>query len=75
MDHQPVGRRAAVSADPVERPPAVPEAGAVAPFDAGWEAHHAGLERETVRVLAADPGWALLGWDARQTCAPDWIVP
>jgi hypothetical protein len=49
----------------VQRPASVPAEGVIAPFDAGWEAHAAGLERETVSVLAADRSWALLGWDCR----------
>lgn len=50
----------------VERPRSVPAVGVVPAFDAGWNAHEKGLSRETVRVLAADPGWALLGWDTRE---------
>jgi hypothetical protein len=49
-----------------ERPSACPREGQIEPFDAGWHAHEVGLARETVRVLAADPGWALLGWDSRE---------
>jgi hypothetical protein len=49
-----------------DRPPSVPKEGEIAPFDAGWHAHEVGLDRDTVRVLAADPGWALLGYDARE---------
>lgn len=50
----------------IERTVACPAPGVVPAFDAGWDAHAAGLERETVRVLAASPEWALLGWDIRQ---------
>jgi hypothetical protein len=49
----------------VERTEGMPAEGVVAPFDAGWYAHEIGLDRDTVRVLAADPGWALLGYDCR----------
>lgn len=52
------------SAD-VERPASVPAEGVIEPFDAGWDGHRMGLARETVQLLAADPGWALLGWDTR----------
>jgi hypothetical protein len=44
----------------------MPAEGVIAPFDAGWKAHAAGLDRATVEVLALDKGWALLGWDARE---------
>lgn len=50
----------------VPRPAAAPVEGLIEPFDAGWNAHRVGIERETVEVLAADPGWALLGWDMRE---------
>jgi hypothetical protein len=55
----------------IERPAAAPREGEVAAFDAGWNAHEVGLERETVRVLAAGPGrdWALLAWDTREALA------
>lgn len=53
--------------DPLERPRSVPAPGEIAPFDSGWDAHRIGLERQTVEALAADKGWALLGWDARET--------
>ena len=53
----------------LERPPACPREGQIEPFDAGWHAHEVGISRETVRVLAADPRWALLGWDARALVA------
>jgi hypothetical protein len=51
----------------IERPQSVPREGQVPAFDAGWNAHRLGLERETVRVLtpASGRGWALLGWDVR----------
>lgn len=49
------------------RPISVPKEGEVPSFDAGWNAHQIGISRESVRVLAADPGWALLGYDARAT--------
>lgn len=63
--------------DPVERPRASPRPGEIGPFDAGWDAHAAGLERDTVRALTPTSGlgWALLGWDIRAHVAPDWIVP
>lgn len=51
--------------EPLLRPDSVPKLGEIEPFDAGWNAHEIGLDRDTVRVLAADPGWALLGYDAR----------
>lgn len=50
----------------IERPRSCPERGKVPPFDAGWDAHEIGLRRDTVRTFAADPAWAILGWDARQ---------
>ncbi len=53
----------------IERPKTMPAAGEVAPFDAGWLAHELGFDRETVRLLAADPGWALLGYDGRAALA------
>lgn len=53
----------------IERPDACPREGQIEPFDAGWNAHEVGLSRETVRVLASDPGWALLGWDIREHVA------
>lgn len=49
----------------IQRPPAAPKEGQVEPYDAGWHAHEIGLSRETVAVVAADPGWALLGYDTR----------
>jgi hypothetical protein len=61
---------AAPSADAAYEPArtdAMPKVGQIEPFDAGWNAHALGIARETVRVLAADPGWALLGWDCRQS--------
>lgn len=51
----------------IERPTAFPEVGKVPQLDAGWNAHAAGLERETVRVLSAGNEMALLGWDVRHT--------
>lgn len=55
--------------DDVQRSPAMPPEGVIPPFDAGWEAHALGLERRTVEVLAADPRWAVLGWDCREMVA------
>ena len=60
-----------MSAD-IERPASVPQFGTVPAFDAGWEAHEVGLERETVEVLS-NPGnraWELLGWDIREALTP-----
>lgn len=60
----------------VERTEAMPAEGVIAPFDAGWHAHEIGLDRDTVRILAADPGWALLGYDSRAAvAATDHEVP
>lgn len=63
-------------ADPVERPRAVPAEGVIEAFDAGWNAHRIGLERDSVETFAhpSGQGWALLGWNARQQVAPDWIA-
>ena len=49
------------------RPSSVPAEGQVPAFDAGWNAHRLGLERETVEVLSHPGGreWALMGWDVR----------
>ena len=49
------------------RPSSVPAVGVVPAFDAGWVAHAANLDRETVEVLTplTSRGWALLGWDVR----------
>lgn len=55
----------------VRRPDSVPSEGRIAPFDAGWDAHRSGLSRASVAVFAADRGWALLGWDARNTASRD----
>lgn len=52
-----------------ERPDSVPAEGVIEPFDAGWNAHRVGLDRRSVEVLAADPGWALLGYDTRALIA------
>ena len=49
-----------------ERPPSVPAPGVVPAFDAGWDANALEIERETVAAVAADPRWALLGWDCRE---------
>lgn len=53
---------------PVVRAASVPAEGQIPAFDAGWDAHALGLERETVRVLTPPSGraWALLAWDTRQ---------
>jgi len=51
------------------RPASVPKPGEVESFDAGWNAHEIGLSRDTVRFLAVDPGWALLGYDSRVVAA------
>ena len=61
--------RSGASDNLIVRPTACPREGQIKPFDAGWHAHEVGLSRETVRVLAADPGWALLGWDTRNLVA------
>lgn len=55
--------------NPVVRPPSVPKEGDVPAFDAGWEAHEIGLARDTVAALAAEPRWALLGYDCRAEMA------
>ena len=49
----------------------MPKEGVVPAFDAGWNAHEVGLERETVSVLAHPTGreWALMGWDCRELVA------
>lgn len=52
--------------DALERPRGCPRPGVVPSFDAGWDAHRMGLSRATVEAVAADKGWATLGWDARQ---------
>jgi hypothetical protein len=49
----------------VVRPIMCPPPGHVPSFDAGWDAHEVGLGRGSVEILSPDPGWALLGWDAR----------
>lgn len=51
------------------RPRSCPAEGVVPAFDAGWYAHEIGLDRETVEMLAADPEWSLLGWNARRSAA------
>lgn len=53
----------------IERPAAAPREGQIEAFDAGWNAHETGLERESVRVFTppTGQGWALLGWDMRET--------
>lgn len=66
----------AVDASAVERPQSCPTRGEVPAFDAGWDAHETGLERETVAILTPPSGraWALMGWDARNgltTTGPD----
>ena len=55
----------------VLRPSSVPKAGVIEAFDAGWNAHEIGLDRETVDVLAHPSGrsWALLGYDSRRLVA------
>ena len=55
----------------IVRPPSLPVEGQIDAFDAGWDAHATGLERETVEVLVplSGLGWALLGWDARAALA------
>lgn len=47
----------------------LPQEGEIEAFDAGWNASEAGLDRQTVAVLTppSGRGWALLGWDARET--------
>lgn len=51
----------------VTRTDAMPREGLVEPFDAGWNAHEVGLDRETVEVLSQPDArkWALLGYDCR----------
>lgn len=56
-------------ANQLARPEACPKPGQVEPFDAGWNAHEVGLSRRTVELLAADKGWALLGYDTRALVA------
>lgn len=55
----------------IERPDSVPREGEIGAFDAGWNAHEVGLERETVRLLSQPDalGWALLGYDTRALSA------
>jgi len=55
----------------IERGSSMPKEGVVPAFDAGWNAHEVGLERNTVSVLAHPTGreWALMGWDSRQLVA------
>lgn len=53
----------------IERTAACPQPGVIPAFDAGWNAHEIGLERETVRVLSASPEWALLGYNIRAKLA------
>lgn len=52
----------------VSRPSACPTPGQIPAFDAGWNAHEKGLERETVRVMTPTSGrkWALMAWDIRE---------
>jgi len=50
-----------------ERPASCPPPGKVEAFDAGWNAHRAGLSRKTVEVLSG--GMALIAWDARNYMA------
>lgn len=47
--------------------PASQLAPAAPAFDVGWNAHHIGFERDTVKFLAPPSGrnWALMGWDVR----------
>ena len=54
----------------LERPASCPKQGAVPAFDAGWNAYEVGLERDSVEMLAADKGWALLGYDAAASVSP-----
>ncbi len=54
----------------IARPISCPAPGVVAGFDAGWNAHQVGLERDSVTVFTTDPQareWALLAWDARES--------
>jgi len=54
----------------VERADSMPKEGTIPGFDAGWNAHRAGLDRESIKVFAGLGvrdwlNWCLLGWDAR----------
>jgi hypothetical protein len=65
-------RRTVMSDELIARPDSCPRPGVIEAFDAGWNAHEVGLERETVAVFAADPAarpWALMAWDVRQKLA------
>lgn len=52
----------------VDRPSSAPREGQIDAFDAGWNAHEVGLERETVELFAhpRGRGWALLAYDMRE---------
>jgi len=52
----------------IERPRSCPEPGVILAFDAGWNAHELGMDRDTVLVLTDPSGlkWALLGYDIRR---------
>ncbi len=55
----------------ITRPRSCPAPGVIPAFDAGWNAHRIGLDRETVAALTAGDGkrWALLGYDIRAELA------
>ena len=53
----------------IERPASCPPEGQFEAFDAGWNAHEVGISRESTRVLAANPRWAVLAWDIRDKIA------
>jgi len=54
------------------RPDSCPPPGKVEAFDAGWNAHRAGLSRKTVEVLSG--GMALVAWDARNYMAGEVVA-
>lgn len=69
--HDLAGAVGATSADETDftRPRSCPREGSIPAWDAGWNAQRIGLARETVRVVADDPTWALLGYDVRAVLA------
>lgn len=50
-----------------ERPASCPKPGEVEAFDAGWNAHRAGISLKTVEVLSG--GMASVAWKAREYMA------